>query len=86
MIKNNYSSLDMFKLGDIFLTENNQRGKVLREVNADEIRTYDLDPTELYYVVEFENKIVPIQTYFINGEYVEYFRFLNSKEMFVEEN
>lgn len=37
-------------------------------------------------VVEFENKIVPIQTYFINGEYVEYFRFLNSKEMFVEEN
>lgn len=61
----------MFKVGDIFFTKNNDKGKVIRLAAIDEFG-FDFYYADENYVVEFENNMLPIATYNItlNGKYV----------------
>lgn len=70
----------MFKEGDIFVTKNGYKGKVLRLAAMNEFG-FDFYYEEINYVVEFEFNTQPIATYNIvfNNEYTY---IMNIKEMY----
>lgn len=71
----------MFEAGDTFFTKHNQKGKVSRIATMNEFGL-DLHHTEINYVVEFDNNILPIATYnVINSQYL-YDYVMNINDMY----